>query len=337
MKAHYFQRYTQRENVATANTILLLSRFYQYSSGKFFRFLKENFLADSFEPELSFNLQVKKGQSSSVPDATIEQESFKIVLETKLNGEKFEVNQLIEHLKSFNNEKCKILLTLAPSRMVGKTKNEFESELKDCEKGAFPVIHVNLTFEELSQLIQKTLDERDYEMQDILDDYISYCEYDKLFSDKKNKLFVQLAGKTFDFNIENNLYYNKVSRGETPYGYLGLYKEKSARCIGKVFAKFIANGLEDIQLVDKYGKSIDDERKKECEKKIKLAMKENPDLLKRPHYYFFVEQFYETDFKKITPKAPLGMRKFDLTEILNQKDLPSTEKIAELLKTKTWE
>lgn len=29
MKVHYFQRYTQKENVATVNTMLLISRLYR--------------------------------------------------------------------------------------------------------------------------------------------------------------------------------------------------------------------------------------------------------------------------------------------------------------------
>ena len=82
MKIHYFQRYHEKENVATANTMLLLSRFYQYSSDKFFRLLKQEFLGNGFEPEISFNLQKKS--VDSIPDATITQESFKIVVETKL-------------------------------------------------------------------------------------------------------------------------------------------------------------------------------------------------------------------------------------------------------------
>lgn len=32
MKIHYFQRYHEKENVATANTMLLLLRLYSYSS-----------------------------------------------------------------------------------------------------------------------------------------------------------------------------------------------------------------------------------------------------------------------------------------------------------------
>lgn len=72
MKIHYFQRYHAKENVATANTMLLLSRLYQYSSDKFFRFLKSEFFSDSFEPEIVFNLQEKS--VDSIPDATITQE-----------------------------------------------------------------------------------------------------------------------------------------------------------------------------------------------------------------------------------------------------------------------
>ena len=64
MKIHYFQRYYEKENVATANTMLLLSRLYAYSPDKFFRLLKSELLApdcilDSFEPELTFELQAK--------------------------------------------------------------------------------------------------------------------------------------------------------------------------------------------------------------------------------------------------------------------------------------
>jgi hypothetical protein len=53
--------------------------------------------------------------------------------------------------------------------------------------------------------------------------------------------------------------------------------------------------------------------------------------------YFFVEKFYETDFRKITPRAPMGSRVFDLSQILETEKLPETAEIAELLKFKTWQ
>ncbi len=50
MKIYYFQSYHEKENVATANTMLLLSRLYAYSSDKFFRFLKsECFMISSIQ------------------------------------------------------------------------------------------------------------------------------------------------------------------------------------------------------------------------------------------------------------------------------------------------
>lgn len=87
MKIHYFQRYHQGEDVATANTMLLLSRLYQYSSDKFYSFLKSICAPDSewdFNPGLSFNLQENAPKSRL--DAVILQQSFKIAVETKLQG-----------------------------------------------------------------------------------------------------------------------------------------------------------------------------------------------------------------------------------------------------------
>lgn len=126
MKIHYFQRYHEKENVATANTMLLLSRLYSYSSDKFFRFLKSEFFSDSFEPEIVFNLQEKS--VDSIPDATITQEGFKIVVETKMS-DWFYSDQLTRHLNSFGDVKYKVLITLAPEPMSQGKKADFENKL----------------------------------------------------------------------------------------------------------------------------------------------------------------------------------------------------------------
>lgn len=51
---------------------------------------------------------------------------------------------------------------------------------------------------------------------------------------------------------------------------------------------------------------------------------------------FFVEKFYETDFKKASPRAPMGSRVFDLTEVMGTDQLPDIEQLAEDLKDKSW-
>jgi hypothetical protein len=52
--------------------------------------------------------------------------------------------------------------------------------------------------------------------------------------------------------------------------------------------------------------------------------------------YFFVEKFYETDFKKTSTGGSMGSRNFDLTQVLELEKLPDAQQIAELLKHKTW-
>ncbi len=334
MKIHYFQRYHAKENVATANTMLLLSRLYQCSSDKFFRFLKSEFFSDSFEPEIVFNLQEKS--VDSIPDATITQESFKIVVETKMS-DWFYSDQLMRHLNSFSDEKYKVMITLAPELMEEDKKNIFEQQLRKYNATQTShVIHINTTFEGIANAIQEVIDDRDYEMQEVLDDYLNYCYNDGLItvSDSWKRMRVQLAGTTFNFNVSENLYYDNIERGFSAHDYLGLYKEKSVRAVGKIIAIITAVTTEDgIEYKAELGK-LTDERKQQICKAIEDG--KNYGYVMTGERYFFVDKFFETDFKKITPRAPMGTRVFDLTQVLETEQLPETEGIAELLKTKTW-
>lgn len=336
MKIHYFQRYHEKENVATANTMLLLSRLYSYSSDKFFRFLKSQFFFDSFEPEIVFTLQEKS--VDSVPDATITQEGFKIVVETKMS-DWFYSDQLMKHLSSFGDEKYKVIITLAPELMAADKKEDFENQLKEYNaKKTQPVIHINTTFEGIANAIQEVIDDRDYEIQEVLDDYLNYCYKDGLItvSDSWKYMRMQLAGATLDFNVSENIYYDNIERGFRAHDYLSLYKNKSVRAVGKVCARITAVETENgMQYKVEFG-----ELTEESKKKILLAIKDGDehgyDLRTKEHRYFFVEKFYQTDFKKITPRPPMGSRIFDLTQVLETELLPDTETISELLIEKTW-
>lgn len=337
MKIHYFQRYHTKENVATANTMLLLSRLYSYSSEKFYRLLKSEFFADTFEPELVFTLQEKS--VNSIPDATITQESFKIVVETKLS-DWFYSTQLMNHLNSFSEEKFKILLTLAPEPMDKQKKIDVDNQIKNYNKSLLhPIIHINTTFEKIANAIQDIIDDRDYEMKDVLDDYLNYCYNDNLIpiADSWKYMRMQLASTTFEFNVSENIYYDKADRGFRAHDYLGLYKNKSVRAIGKINA-IITAVEKDGELVYKVEKgNLTEDKKNKIIKAIKNGDDNNYDLHTIEHRYFFVEQFFETDFKKITPRPPMGTRIFDLTNVLSQTYLPQTNDIAEKLKTVTWE
>ncbi len=337
MKIHYFQRYHAKENVATANTMLLLSRFYSYSADKFFLFLKSEFFDNEFEPEIYFNLQERSAKS--IPDATITQESFKIVVETK-TYDWFSEGQLTNHLEAFSDERFKLLLTLAPTLMENEKKEHFDATLADYNKSKNThIIHKNTTFEQLAEAIGDYIDDKDYEMQSVLDDYIDYCLHDGLIaiSDSWKYLRMQLAGTTFNFNTANNVYYDKADRGFRAHDYLGLYKNKSIRAIGKICARILAieDGSGNIQYEAEFG-DVTAERQALIQASILDGDSHGYNLHTIKHRYFFVEQFIETDFKKITKRPPMGSRIFDLSQILSLEKMPPTEKIAEFLKDKSW-
>jgi len=79
---------------------------------------------------------------------------------------------------------------------------------------------------------------------------------------------------------------------------------------------------------------LTDERKQQIDRAIEDG--KNYGYVLDATRYFFVDKFYGTDFKKITPRAPMGSRVFDLTQILETEKLPGTQEIAELLNAKKW-
>lgn len=269
MKIHYFQRYHKGEDVATANSMLLLSRLYAYSPNKFFQFLKDQFFGDiRFEPELSFVLQ-DKGENS-IPDATISQPSFKLVIETKLT-DWFYKDQLLRHLEKFKNEEYKVLITLSSVLMEETKKKKIDEAIENYnQKNKTLIIHVNTTFELLAKGIQDVITDRDYEMQDILDDYLEYCRNDKLIviPDAWKKMRMQLAGTTFDFNLSENVYYDNIDRGFSQHDYLSLYKQKSIRAVGKITAVITAVLCDGVLQYKAERGELTEERKQVIERAI---------------------------------------------------------------------
>lgn len=61
------------------------------------------------------------------------------------------------------------------------------------------------------------------------------------------------------------------------------------------------------------------------------------NLLRCPHKYFFVEQFFQTEYKKTSYGGVRFVKVFDLNKLLGIDELPSTEEIANILAEKTWE
>ena len=130
MQIHYFQRYHSKENVDTSNTMLMLSRLYNYNADKFFSMLNSLILGEDESPEITFDLQVVG--DDSVPDAVISQKSFKIVVETYLRYT-FNNYSNIDEGKS-NSDKKQIGKSTSKHTLPSQMKMRFSYQTDDGKK-----------------------------------------------------------------------------------------------------------------------------------------------------------------------------------------------------------
>ena len=150
------------------------------------------------------------------------------------------------------------------------------------------------------------------------------------------------AGTTLDFYIKEELLYDHSRRRVTPFDYIGLYQDRSIRAIGKIVARIVAvDTPEGMMFQSEFG-DLTKERKEKILLAMKNATRYHYDLRSEKHRYFFVDHFYETDFKKGMKDAekvfhhPMSPRIMNLAQILGIDEPISTEEIALLLNGKTW-
>lgn len=340
MQIHYFQRYHSKENVDTSNTMLMLSRLYNYNADKFFSMLNSLILGEDESPEITFDLQVAGDES--VPDAVISQKSFKIVVETKLYNQ-FDKQQLVNHLKQFGAEDIKVLLTIDPRPMKQQLFDEMTAELKkynseNRDRLIHPVKHVNLTFEQLVEAMEDIIDDRDTEIISILDDFKKYCFDEKLILDGHKWMRAIVAGTTFQDNMDLNLFYDQESRKFSEHGYVGLYKDKSIRAIGKLKKTIVAVEVDGKMTYQaESGEAPTSDEIFRIDEAIRRAEDYGYNLHTISHRYFMVEKFYPIDFRK-SSKNPIQKSKFfNLADMFGYKTMPDTEKIATDLNGRIWE
>jgi len=183
--------------------------------------------------------------------------------------------------------------------------------------------------------MKSVLTEQDVEINDVIDDYQNYCFEENLIPDEWKWMRAIVAGATFDANVRLGIYYDQTNRGFSKHSYIGLYKEKSVRAIGKVNTIIVMNKVNnEITYTLEKGEKVTGQHKSIIMEAIEDAKQYGYNLV--DERFFFVDKFYLTDFKKATPNPIQKAKFFDLTELLNVKQLPSTEEIAIFLLNKNW-
>jgi len=337
-RVSHFQRFTQPENHATNNTLLLFRYFYQKSPFKVQNVL--NSLLDSqLSVGLTFDQQVKGKGDHSVPDAIIKQEPMSIYIETKRGGE-LDKDQIRRHIESIERQRkgsnsggLFVLLGLTKDPIADSIKNQLATEAKQKN-----ILFAATTFSQVAEEFRRQCDDFERELQSIVEDYEEFLESETLLEVGSRWLVVFPCGVSIAENKRFDLYYEPPSRPcKHSYRFIGVYDRKSVRYVGAVeaiatvsFSKGKASySVESGSLTDVHKKRIND------------AIEQTSYYdLKADTRFYLVDSFVPTDAQKISAGGIWGMRYLDLTKMIKDYDFRkkyTTAEMAKMLESATWE
>lgn len=342
MNSNIFQIYSQKENVITNNTIFFFKRLKHLSNDTYFKFINTIF-SEAYSEEINLNessYTQRSDNSSSIPDATITQDSYKIIFETKL-GYNFSVKQLENHLNNFKDEKHKLLITLSPDELKYPTISEITNILSTSN-----IKHHHLTFKSIIELAYEITSNRLITVLDLIDDFKEYCYSSQLIIDTEYHMRVVPVGQSYEENKKCHIYYSPEGFYRN-VGYVGLYINKTIKAIGKVekIVRLDYDSNKDKLIYisnEKDKQNLSDIQIENIKNAIKAAAKaeRNWDISKG-HIFYFVENFIETSYVKNTPYGIPGHQYFDLIKIVkyhgsNIENMKNTEDICKFLDGLSW-
>lgn len=323
---HYFQRYSSRENAVTNNTLLLFAKIYEHSPLQLANLLSE-ITGENIEIGIDINQQQRMGDS--IPDGSIGQRSFKILIETKVDAS-VDVAQLERHANQFKGEEQKILLLLTKESIEHNKLVNIESRIKLKNPG---VVFSNVTFEGICIMSKRLFKEHETQINSIIEDYWQYCNDTDLFYQTKYLMRVLPCGVSLTLNAKYGIYYHPSDRGYTEHRYLGVYANKSVQYIwdiesvfdviwdGEKLSKQLVYGIE----TDKFDQriiAIIEESKSHCGYYIEEG------------HRFFCGEPVKTNFRKVSSGGIQGARIFNIKELIGKPS--SVEEISQKLNTLTW-
>jgi hypothetical protein len=333
-RVSYFQRFSQPENHATNNTLLVLRYFYQSSPFKVERVLS-SLLETDFSIGLVFDQQIKG--EASVPDALISQAPMKIYVETKRGGF-LDGDQVRRHLQSI----CEKAGKGEEAILIGLTKEQIpESQRQELTRLASVqgVTFVAVTFSEVVEALRAQCAEFESELLSIVEDYEAYLGEEGLLEERNQWLVVFPCGMSLAENARFGIYYEPPSRrSKLNYRFIGAYKNKTVCYVGTVVAIAVAS-FEDggYRFVEESG-TLDENLRK----RITSTIEQTPyyDLKSGPTRYYLVDSFVPTSARKVSPGGIMGMRYLDLQKLhpaYNPRKYYTSAELAEMLTTATWE
>ena len=331
-KVHIFQRYSQRENLVTNNTLLFLSRLQDYNNKKFEKVINAILQENNLILNIGVNFYQQERGANSVPDGNISQDEFKVAIETKL-FDNFSLSQLKDHVKSLFKEsgKNRILLALSKSEVSKEIKSQVISYLKSINSD---IKFASISFSGLIELVSQNIAEYEIDFREVIDEFQEFCNENELTKDEADYMLVVTAGTSLKENIEYGLYYDPVTRNHnTDFKYLGLYSNKSIVAIGKIMYCVWADLGED-KIIINNNVDIPEEIKSRI---LKIIKKTDYYDIRKGHKFYVVDKFYGTNYIKRSHGSLRGKQYFKISDIPGGKSDMSGSELAVIVNDKEWE
>lgn len=296
----YFQRYSQRENHVTNNTLLVLRHLYQTSPGKLEQVVR-GLVGQEVDLELKFNQQTRG--SASVPDGVISQAPFRLYFETKL-GPALDRDQILRHVKSIADERKPstgeaFLVGLSTEPLSAGEREELVAAAK-----AQGVIFASSTFAELVEVLDEACASHDVALRAVLDDFNAFLASENLLFQSDDWMLVVPCGVSLAENQRFGIYYDGVDRPRrSPCAFLGAYSDKSIRLVGRITAVLAcryAGGAVEVIEIERGAPTAD------ALERIAGVIEATSyyDLKTQPQRYYVVDEFVPTNLIK-RDKGPI--------------------------------
>lgn len=327
-KIHYFQRYSSIENTVTNNTLQLIARIYNYSPVRASKVLSDII---GVPVEIGIEIDQQKRASESVPDGTIIQRSFKVLIESKVDSGVYD-DQLIKHAKTFTNEAQKILLLLTLQKINQDHENNLAERLSKEHPG---LLFRNVTYETICGAVKDLFQEYETEMKSLVEDYVEYCNDTGLFDQSRYLMRIVPCGDSVDLNKKYGMYFHPSDRGYTKHSYVGIYANKAVQCVWRIDSVFdiefdgknLTRTLVQGRNTDEYDeriKAMIDEAKVVCDYNIESG-----------HRFFCGQVARDTHYAKVSSGGIQGARFVNLKDVIGKFD--DDQDLARKLGEKTWE
>lgn len=307
----YFQRYAQRENHVTNNTLLVLRHLYEAGPAKLQQVLRELLGDDQLSLGPTFTQQVRGAHS--IPDALIEQQPVRVYFETKLT-QALDLDQLRRHIESIAGtagHQEAVLIGLSTAPMLKRDEDAVAEWGK-----RHSVVFRSVSFMQLAEAVQGACPEHDAVLKAVVGDFVDFLAGEGLLHASDDWMLVVPCGVSYDENQRYGIYYDGAQRpSRSPCRYLGAYKDKRVSLVGEIQAVVIAR-LEagEVVVVSKERGEATPEMLDRVRQIIEATTVY--DLRSQDHRYYVVDRFELTDLRKVTKGPVRGAQYLQLSPIL---------------------